>query len=96
MEETPLAEPGTGNTAGTYLKTLVMSTVLGMPLGVVLGVIVGLPGLVIGAGIAVWVSARAFRLEGLIPYLLVLVSTVVVVIVVGFAILAVAMSRMGY
>jgi hypothetical protein len=75
---------------------LASSSVLGIPLGVVLGLVVGLPGLVIGAAVAVWVSSKAFRLEGSMPYLVVLVATVAVAIVIGTAILAVAMSRMGY
>jgi hypothetical protein len=75
---------------------LASSSVLGIPLGVVLGLIVGLLGLVIGAAVAVWVSSKAFHLEGTVPYFMVLVVTVAIAIVIGTAILAVAMSRMGY
>ena len=91
-----MAPASEGNTAGTYLKTLASSSLLGIPLGVVLGLIVGLPGLVIGAAVAVWVSSKAFRLEGTVPYFMVLVATVAIAIVIGTAILAVAMARMGY
>lgn len=93
---TPTAPASGGNTAGTYLKTLASSCVLGIPLGVMLGLIVGLGGLIIGAAVAVWVSSKAFRLEGTVPYYVVLVATVAISVVIGTAILAVALARLGY
>ena len=69
-----------------------MAIVLGVPLGVLLGIVVGLPGLLIGAGIGVWVASKAFHLVGTWPYVLVLVATMFAVILIGFPIMAVAIS----
>lgn len=56
----------------------------------------GLPGLLIGAGIGVWVSSRAFRLVGTWPYLVILVATMFGAILFGVPIIAALLSRMGY
>ena len=85
-----------GNATGTLLKTWLVATVLGVPLGVLLGIVVGLPGLLIGAGIGVWVSSRAFRLAGTWPYLVILLATMFSAILFGVPIIAVVLSRMGY
>jgi hypothetical protein len=85
-----------GNAPGTLLKTWLVAIVLGVPLGVLLGIVVGLPGLLIGAGIGVWVSSRAFRLVGTWPYLVILVATMFAAIILGVPIIAVVLSRMGY
>ena len=96
MDETPEAPVRVGNAPGTLLKTWLVATVLGVPLGVLLGIVVGLPGLLIGAGIGVWVSSRAFRLVGTWPYLVILVATMFSAIIFGVPIIAVVLSRMGY
>jgi hypothetical protein len=96
MDETPLAPARVGNARGTLLKTWLVSSVLGIPLGVLLGILVGLPGLLIGAGIAVWGVSRAFRLVGTWPYIVVLVATMFTAIIIGVPIIAVVLSRMGY
>src|SRR6059036_802827 len=83
MDETPLAPARTGNAPGAMLKTWLVSTALGIPLGVLLGIVVGLPGLLIGAGIAVWGVSKAFRLVGTWPYFVVLVATMFAAIVIG-------------
>ena len=95
-DETPAAPAQAGNARGTLLKTWLVSMVLGVPLGVLLGIVVGLPGLLIGAGIGVWVSSRAFRLVGTWPYLVILVATMFGAIIFGVPIIAVMLSRMGY
>ena len=68
---------------------------LGVPLGVLLGIVVGLPGLLIGAGIGVWVSSRAFRLVGTWPYLVILLATMFAAIIFGVPIIAVVLSAHG-
>ena len=95
-DETPLAPAEAGNARGTLLKTWLVSMVVGVPLGVLLGIGVGLPGLLIGAGIGVWVSSRAFHLVGTWPYLVILVANMFAAILFGVPIIAVLLSRMGY
>lgn len=95
-DETPLAPAQTGNARGTLLKTWLVSMVLGVPLGVLLGIVVGLPGLLIGAGIGVWVSSRAFRLVGTWPYVVILIATMFGAILFGVPIIATVLTRMGY
>jgi hypothetical protein len=95
MDETPLAPARVGNAPGTLIKTWLVSSALGIPLGVLLGIVVGLPGLLIGAGIAVWAVSKAFHLVGTWPYLLVLVATMFGAIVIGFPIMAVAINRLA-
>jgi hypothetical protein len=95
-DETPLTPVRVGNAPGTLLKTWLVAIVLGVPLGVLLGIVVGLPGLLIGAGIGVWVSSRAFRLAGTWPYLVILRATMFAAIIFGVPIIAVVLSRMGY
>lgn len=94
MDDTPPTPPHVGNTPGTLLKTWLVSSLLGIPLGVLLGIVVGLPGLLIGAGIAVWAVSKAFHLVGTWPYLLVLVATMVGAIVIGLPIMAAAIHRL--
>jgi hypothetical protein len=96
MDETPQAPARVGNAPGTLLKTWLVAAVLGVPLGVLLGIVVGLPGLLIGAGIGVWVASRAFRLAGTWPYLVILVATMFTAIIFGVPIIAVVLNRMGY
>jgi hypothetical protein len=95
-DETPAAPASVENARGTLLKTWLVAMVLGVPLGVLLGIVVGLPGLLIGAGIGVWVSSRAFRLVGTWPYVLILIANMFAAIIIGVPIIAVLLSRMGY
>jgi len=95
-DETPPAPAQVGNARGTLLKTWLVSMVLGVPLGVLLGIVLGLPGLLIGAGIGVWVASRAFHLVGTWPYLVILVATMFGAIIFGVPIIATLLSRMGY
>lgn len=96
LDETPLAPTRVGNGPGTLLKTWLVAIVVGVPLGVLLGIVVGLPGLLIGAGMGVWVSSRAFRLVGTWPYLVILVANMFAAILFGVPIIAVVLNRMGY
>jgi len=96
MDDTPVTPAQEGNPRGTMLKTWLVASVLGVPLGALLGIVVGLPGLLIGAGIGVWVASRAFRLVGTWPYMVILIATMFTAILIGVPIIAVVLSRMGY
>ena len=74
-DDTPVAPRAQETRLGPCSRPGSWRCVLGVPLGVLLGIVVGLPGLLIGAGIGVWVSSRAFRLVGTWPYLVILVAT---------------------